>query len=440
MSRLSMRPSPSRWETLETATRCCPACGGRLSCHYTNRRAVVTMDGLLGLRLKVRRCVNRGCGRFHRAFRPEAEGAIVLPQQEFGLDLIALVGRLRYVTRASVPEIHAELVRRGVMISERSVTNLLDRYDELVATAMTDPGHLRARFADQGRVVLAIDGLQPEVGHEVLWVIRDCLSGTVVLARALLSSTAADLTPLLCQAAESVGVPVTGVVSDGQRSIRTAVAKALPGVPHQLCHFHYLREAAHPIFEADRHAKKELKKRIRGIRPIERAVEGRQDAEADLVHGYCAAVRSAVTDDGRAPLDPGGLKLKARLEAVADSLQRVDEKATVSFRRRAETGMGHAGGIARRAAENAAGGASTLLARVQHRARGRQGRASRAAARCPMGILDRPCARRLPEARSGRRDGPADRTKGWARMEPSCRRPALCVIEPEAQAGSSFQV
>jgi hypothetical protein len=54
--------------------------GGRLSCHDTNRRAVVT--GLLGLRLKVRRCVNRGCARFHRAFRPEAEGAIVLPQQE----------------------------------------------------------------------------------------------------------------------------------------------------------------------------------------------------------------------------------------------------------------------------------------------------------------------------------------------------------------------
>jgi hypothetical protein len=116
------------------------------------------------------------------------------------------------------------------------------------------------------------------------------------------------------------------LVSDGQRSIRIAVAKALPGVPHQLCHFHYLREAAHPIFEADRHAKKELKKRIRGIRPIERAVEGRQDAEADLVQGYCAAVRSAVTDDGRAPLDAGGLKLKARLEAVADSLQRVDKK------------------------------------------------------------------------------------------------------------------
>ena len=99
------------------------------------------------------------------------------------------------------------------------------------------------------------------MGHEALWVIRDCLSGTVVLAKALLSATAADLEPLLRRAAELAGVPVAGLVSDGQHSIRTAVARALPGVPHQLCHFHYLREAARPIFEADRHAKKELKKR-----------------------------------------------------------------------------------------------------------------------------------------------------------------------------------
>jgi hypothetical protein len=37
-----------------------------------------------------------------------------------------------------------------------------------------------------------------------------------------------------------------------------AVGRALPGVPHQLCQFHDLREAVQPVFEADRHAKKEL--------------------------------------------------------------------------------------------------------------------------------------------------------------------------------------
>ena len=88
----------------------------------------------------------------------------------------------------------------------------------------------------------------------------------------------------------------------------------------------YLREAAKPVYEADRHAKVQLKKKVRGIRPIERQVEGRQDAEARDIRGYCAAVRSALTDDGRPPLVPSGLKLADRLTKVADSLDRVDAK------------------------------------------------------------------------------------------------------------------
>src|SRR5215204_7449173 len=219
----------------------------------------------------------------------------------------------------------------------RRVTNRLDRYDEPLATTLMDRQPLQTRLAEQGRVILALAGLQPDVGHEVLWVIRDCLSGIVVLARSLLSSTAQDLAALLREAVDAVGVPVAGVVSDGQTSIRQAVAQALPGVPHQLCQFHFLREAAHPIFEADRHAKKELKKQVRGIRRIERSVEERDDAEAALIQGYCAAVRSAITDDGRAPLAASGLKLKQRLETVAGSLDRVQQKGASHRRSRACT-------------------------------------------------------------------------------------------------------
>jgi Transposase, Mutator family len=179
-----------------------------------------------------------------------------------------------------------------------------------------------------------LDGVQPDVGHEVLWVIRDCLSGLIVLARSLLSGRAQDLAVLLREAVDAVGVPVVGVISDGQTAIRQAVVQVLPGVPHQLCQFHFLREAAHPIFEADRHAKKELKKQVRGIRRIERTVEEREDAEAVLVQGYCAAVRSAITDDGRAPLAAAGLKLKQRLETVAGSLDRVQQKGASRRRSR----------------------------------------------------------------------------------------------------------
>jgi hypothetical protein len=182
---------------------------------------------------------------------------------------------------------------------------------------------LKAITAEAGRVLLAIDGLQPDVGHEVLWVIRDVISGEVLLARSLLSSTQDDLAKLLGEVKDAVPVPIAGVVSDGQTSIRNAVKAALDGVPHQLCQFHYLREAATPVYEADRHIKVQLKKEVRGIRPIERTVEGREDDEAEVIRGYCAAVRSALTDDGRPPLDACGLKLQGRLAAVAASLDRV---------------------------------------------------------------------------------------------------------------------
>ncbi len=326
MARTSMRERPDREEVLWPVQKMCPSCGHSMRLRYDNCRTLVTLVGPVRLRLKIRTCETEGCVRHHRPYRPEAEGAIALAQHEFGLDVMALAGRLRHREHRSVPEIHQALRAQQVAIAERSVTNLLDRYDELLATSVTDSTRLRALLAAQGRVILALDGLQPDVGHEVLWVVRDCLSGEVLLARSLLSGTADDLAPLLREVADAVGVPVTGVVSDGQTSIRRAVERALPGVPHQLCQFHFLREAARPVFEADRHAKKTLKKHIRGVRRIERAVEDVTDPQAEVVRGYCAAVRSAITDDGHPPLAASGLKLKGRLEAVADSLDRVTEK------------------------------------------------------------------------------------------------------------------
>jgi len=237
--------------------------------------------------------------------------------REFGLDVIALVGSLRYTSHRSIPEIHQALRDRGVPISERTVTHLLQRYEELVALHLSDQHRLRERFQEQGQIILAIDGLQPDVGHEVLWVLRDCLSGEVLLARSLLSACEGDLAELLREVQQMLdGVPIRGVISDGQHSIRNAVQTVLPDMPHQLCHFHYLREAAKPIYEADRHAKKELKKHIRGVRPLERAVEKRNDAEAEAIRGYCLAVRSALTDDGRPPLEAPGLKLHERVSAI----------------------------------------------------------------------------------------------------------------------------
>jgi hypothetical protein len=326
MARREARPAAPRQYRLEPLQRRCGACGGVAHVAYHSRRAIMTLDGLYQLTLVVRRCQNPACLLHRQPYRPEEEGGWALPHGEFGLDVIALVGRLRYAEHRSVPEIHQVLLAQGVQIAERSVTHQVQRYEELVALRLTDRARLRERLTRQGQVILALDGLQPDVGHEVLWVLRDCVSGEILLARSLLSGTQGDLAALLREVKEALPVPIGGVISDGQQPIRTAVALVLPGVPHQLCQFHYLREAAKPIFEADRHAKVRLKKEVRGVRPLERALEGRKDDEATAIRGYCLAVRAAVTDDGRPPLCASGLKLHDRLTAIHASMGRVAEK------------------------------------------------------------------------------------------------------------------
>lgn len=326
MARRDPRPPAQREVRLTPLREHCVSCEQRLWVAYHAQRTLMTFRGLVRLTLVVRRCRNRECALYHLPYRAEEEGAWALPHGEFGLDIITVIGQLRYGEHRSIPEIHQRLVQRGVGIAQRTVTDLLERYEELVALQLANEERLQDRLKQQGQVILAIDGIQPDVGHEVLWVIRDCLSGEVLLARTLLSSTQRDLSALLCEVKEAVPVPIRGVISDGQKTIRKAIVRCLPGVPHQLCQFHYLREAAKPIFEADRHAKTQLKQQVRGVRPIERALEGQEDEQSQAMHGYCLAVRSALTDDGRPPLAASGLKLHERLTLISDSLARVEEK------------------------------------------------------------------------------------------------------------------
>lgn len=129
--RKQQRPAATRCLPLIPQRSLCEQCGGTLWVAYHSVRTITTLDGLCQLLLTVRRCHNSACPRYHCPYRPEEEGHWALPHGEFGLDIIALIGTLRYKMHHSVPEMHQELCKRGVVIAERTVTNLLARYEEL---------------------------------------------------------------------------------------------------------------------------------------------------------------------------------------------------------------------------------------------------------------------------------------------------------------------
>ncbi len=144
MARKSPQPKATSFEVLECVQQNCPSCGKPMWNEYNNLRHVRTLKGVVQLLLKIRRCQNRSCERYRIKYRPEQEGSWALPQQEFGLDVIALVGALRYSEHRSVPQIHQQLRDRGIEVSERSVIYLLERYDELVALWLSDHSRLKA--------------------------------------------------------------------------------------------------------------------------------------------------------------------------------------------------------------------------------------------------------------------------------------------------------
>ena len=150
---------------LESSHPSVPDRGATAHMAYHTHRAITKLDGGYRLHLTVRRCQTSTCPRYHQPYRPEMEGSWALPHGEFGLDVIALVGTLRKCSHRSVPEIHQALLVRGMQIAERTVLNLLQRYEELVAVRLADAERLTALLVQQGSVILAIDGLQPDVGN-----------------------------------------------------------------------------------------------------------------------------------------------------------------------------------------------------------------------------------------------------------------------------------
>src|SRR4029077_19628756 len=141
---------------------------------------------------------------------------------------------------------------------------------------------LRRQYESAAEIILCIDGLQPEKGHETLYVVRELTQKRVWFAEALISATEDEVRRLIRKAkewAQSLGTPVGLWVSDKQDAFVKGIAAEFPGVPHRYCDNHFLRDVAKPVLEADSHAKVQMRRKVRGLRKIEQTVLKRQKAE-----------------------------------------------------------------------------------------------------------------------------------------------------------------
>jgi hypothetical protein len=240
-----------------------------------------------------------------------------------------------------VPQIRDELLDRfAIPLSVDAAERYVGRYQRMLAARQHDPAEVARAYRRAKGLVLSIDGLQPEKGHETLYVVREIGQKRVWFAEALLSSSAAEVQRVLARArawVERLDLPVRCWISDKQDAFVTGIAAEFPGVPHRYCSNHFLRDLAKPLLEADSHTKVQMRKKVRDLRVIEREVLAERaagaaeappaeappaEAEADVVLEYCAAVRGILNDNQGGPLHPPGERMAEALTEVRQSLQR----------------------------------------------------------------------------------------------------------------------
>jgi hypothetical protein len=274
------------------------------------------------------RCSNPACPWGRTVYRSAHAEARQVKGSGYGLDVVVRIGYLRFAEHRTREEIWHELHEQTpIQLSERHVQNLLEVYLALLRASERDPRERLAATVDEhGGIILALDGLQPEQGNEQLWVVREVLSGAVLGAANLQQASAPFLTRLLRPVREA-GLPVLGVVSDAQESIRLAVAEVFPGVPHQLCQYHALREAAEPLWEADRHLLVQAKKELRGLRDVEERTRRPDEPEptdpaSAVVLDTVLALRQVVRERGQLPFAFAGLRVMDALGELGATLDR----------------------------------------------------------------------------------------------------------------------
>jgi hypothetical protein len=240
------------------------------------------------------RCPNSDCPHPRTVYRSAQAESLTVKGSTYGLDVVVHIGHLWLHEHRNRSEIHA-LLRDRVPLSERHVQNLFETYLALLRCDQTRTiAQLPALAQTQGGLVLSLDGLRPENGNESLYVLREVLSGLVLWADCLQEADQTTLAAAL-QPVADLHLPILGVISDIQPSIRLAVAAALPEAPHAFCHLHVLREAAKPIFAADRFMKKKIKITVRGLRSVERAVE-KESAVTPITQSAAASPAKALTE------------------------------------------------------------------------------------------------------------------------------------------------
>jgi len=326
------RDIPRRYYRPEQTT--CPRCGRVLKrCYPLWRKYVVFLDGRYLVVSMGYRCPHPKCAGHKRVYDSSAARRLTVRGSSFALEVIVQIGYWRFWKRWTVTQIHEMLTQeRHLPISEREVLYVIGVFLVLLRCTYRLRLAEHAAYFRRHGLFLGIDALKPEKGNTALYVVRELKFGLVLQVTPVLSADHRTLERRVLWPVKALGYRLRGVVSDDEQALRLAVAHVFPGVPHQTCQIHCLRDAATPIMEADQAFKKALKQAIRApfyaaCRALSQLAP--EDPCQAVLSTYAELIRSTLTEGNKPPFALGGLRVFEDLTRLEASLQRSQKKGAI---------------------------------------------------------------------------------------------------------------
>jgi hypothetical protein len=303
--------------------------------HIQWRKRLLFSTGVQQITSWAYHCADHSCPRWKQFLVSQAAESLHLPYRHVSRELVVKIGYRRFWLHQTMYEIHDWLTQDlRLEVSERLVLDIIG--DFLTLLRVAQEAKIRQSLSQMGHLLIGLDGMQPEKGNACLYIVRELQTGITLLAENLEDSAHPVLIERIFEPlkalAKKLRLPWQGVVSDAQPSIRMAVAQSLPGVAHQVCQFHALREAGKLIFESDRGLKIHLKSAFRGhLARLEEKIRRLPETEPrrEIFGDYALAIHSTLLEGGIAPFELGGIRVFEALDEIATSLQRCQKKGII---------------------------------------------------------------------------------------------------------------
>ena len=277
-------------------------CSSDLQVQKTRTKTVATLTiGEFAAKETIFIC--RKCGKVHTSSELHT---IVPPLCKFAYDVIVHVGKAALLSCQSDEQIMGELWAKNISISLAEIAYLQKKFIVYLALVHNESSQkIRESIEARGGYVLHLDGTCDGDSPHLMTGL-DEISGFVLQNVKIPSESAERIIPFLERIKEDYGTPVA-IVTDMGKGISSALKEEFPGVPHFLCHFHFLRDIGKDLLDKENDViRKCLRKHEITAKLRKRAQALKQiiDSNPELADAYHADVENGLFSNCALKLAP----------------------------------------------------------------------------------------------------------------------------------------